>query len=1129
MPKAKRRTEAPAAEAPAGSDDDEVMDVDSPSAADASTEHQAKKQRKSKSKASSSSSPPEREHQPFENGVLRALHLENFMNHKHFHMDFDPHVNFIAGKNGSGKSAIVNALVAGFGHKASTTGRNTNSAKSLIMHGKDYALISMHIANGGEDAWKSDEFGETIVAEHRIERNGAGKYWLKDGADDKGRKSSLDEFKAMCSHLNIQANNPCVLLTQEHAKKFLHHGNEETRYKFFLSAANMDSRKQHLLETMQNCELLETRLGRAQDGMADKKEHAEKCQKAYDGALKLKQLNKDLGDFEPLLGWGLVTEKEQELEAAEQQAAAAEEESARAEEKNQKAQWDQEAVEKRVQQLENALKTKSDQVQKFGEQGAKAQQRAKTHQKELKKAKKYVADLGQSLEEMEADAQAAEQELQANEQALQRNQSAAQKDQMRKYNKLHQEIAADKKAIGEQQEAIEDAKQQYQEAIDEMRKAQTAAKEAEADVKAKDAELAEAKKANFDRVSQLHPDMPQLLQLIEKHKSKFQTKPLGPLGNNISIKSDFEHLSAAIELAIGRPFLLAFAVFSNDDEKVLRKVLEEVRPCQRMAKAPPQFQLRNMLRVGIRSQQARFTLAQRPKNAPTALMQTLDITAKGRDADMWFNFLCDSCNAEHRMVFTDREEAQKAVWSSKAENAEAIVCADFGQEPRKVIKRKGTTGSETLQQVSRMLVRDKASAMQSLKALAEAAKADAQSKAQAYQQADARRKELEQAEKAARKLLKQTQANLDKKQDQADQLDGESAADSVMMELQQNRRQAEDSRREAERIRTELSRAQVAAEAAEAEFAPIRQKVQEAGAKYEEMIQQKEKIEEELNEARRPLTKGISERRAIEKAQVAAQKKKEDALQKAHSLQQVVEAAIPQVQEAYGERVHDPKKRSVEQLKKDQAKLTAKIKAEEAKHGGKNLVRLAEEAKAAKEKYDSGLEDIKHVEAMGVKEKAAFEERARFFRKECKAKGKQASGNFNARLSRKAHSGTLNFDHDSETLSLTVGRNDQDESAAQTSDARNLSGGERSFTTLSFELAMWEFCQTPFRCLDEFDVYMDDTYRRQAVDTLMEICDSQQDRQFLFVTPQDMHPFLAKRRTEKDKPFPRIIKMDDVR
>ena len=63
------------------------------------------------------------------------------------------------------------------------------------------------------------------------------------------------------------------------------------------------------------------------------------------------------------------------------------------------------------------------------------------------------------------------------------------------------------------------------------------------------------------------------------------------------------------------------------------------------------------------------------------------------------------------------------------------------------------------------------------------------------------------------------------------------------------------------------------------------------------------------------------------------------------------------------------------------------------------------------------------------------------------------------------------FDHEKETLKLSVTRNSQDDKSASTSDARNLSGGERSFTTLSFELAMWEFCATPFRVLDEFDVY----------------------------------------------------------
>ena len=127
-------------------------------------------------------------------------------------------MNFIVGKNGSGKSAIVNALIAGFGHRATSTGRNTNSSKSLIMHGKEYASIQMHIANGGDDAFKPDEFGDTIVAEHRLERNGSGTYRLKDGAGVKGRKSSKAEFMELCSHLNIQANNPCALLTQVRAR-----------------------------------------------------------------------------------------------------------------------------------------------------------------------------------------------------------------------------------------------------------------------------------------------------------------------------------------------------------------------------------------------------------------------------------------------------------------------------------------------------------------------------------------------------------------------------------------------------------------------------------------------------------------------------------------------------------------------------------------------------------------------------------------------------------------------------------------------------------------------------------------------------------------------------------------------
>jgi hypothetical protein len=252
---------------------------------DDSAQPAAKKARKSKGKAVAERSG---EQQPFENGVLRSIVLENFMNHAHMRVDFDPHVNFIVGANGSGKSAIVAGLITAFGHNAKTTGRNTSSSKSLIMNGKSHARIQVHLANGGEDPYKPEEFGDTIIAEHTLERSGAGSYKLRDSAEGaKPRRSSKAEFEQMCVHFNIQANNPCVLLTQEHAKAFLHKGNEHDRYKFFLQAANLETRKNDLAATLANVQLLEQRLHRAEAGMADKIEFAEKAQAEYEGAERL--------------------------------------------------------------------------------------------------------------------------------------------------------------------------------------------------------------------------------------------------------------------------------------------------------------------------------------------------------------------------------------------------------------------------------------------------------------------------------------------------------------------------------------------------------------------------------------------------------------------------------------------------------------------------------------------------------------------------------------------------------------------------------------------------------------------------------------------------------------------------
>lgn len=50
---------------------------------------------------------------------------------------------------------------------------------------------------------------------------------------------------------------------------------------------------------------------------------------------------------------------------------------------------------------------------------------------------------------------------------------------------------------------------------------------------------------------------------------------------------------------------------------------------------------------------------------------------------------------------------------------------------------------------------------------------------------------------------------------------------------------------------------------------------------------------------------------------------------------------------------------------------------------------------------------------------------------------------------------------------------------------KTMSGGERSFTTVSLLLAMWDLSSSPMRCLDEWDVFLDSANRSVAARMLV--------------------------------------------
>lgn len=71
-------------------------------------------------------------------------------------------------------------------------------------------------------------------------------------------------------------------------------------------------------------------------------------------------------------------------------------------------------------------------------------------------------------------------------------------------------------------------------------------------------------------------------------------------------------------------------------------------------------------------------------------------------------------------------------------------------------------------------------------------------------------------------------------------------------------------------------------------------------------------------------------------------------------------------------------------------------------------------------------------------------------------------------------------------------------------DMKSLSGGERSFTCVSFVLSLGQEISTPFFAMDEFDVFMDAVNRKVALTSILKFAWELKDTQFILLSPLDM-------------------------
>jgi chromosome segregation ATPase len=94
--------------------------------------------------------------------------------------------------------------------------------------------------------------------------------------------------------------------------------------------------------------------------------------------------------------------------------------------------------------------------------------------------------------------------------------------------------------------------------------------------------------------------------------------------------------------------------------------------------------------------------------------------------------------------------------------------------------------------------------------------------------------------------------------------------------------------------------------------------------------------------------------------------------------------------------------------------------------------------------------------------------------------------NFNYLLSERAFRGKLTIDHKYKKLDVHV-EPDETVKGNKGRQTKTLSGGEKSFSSICLLLALWEAMGAPLRCLDEFDVFMDDINRDVSTKMIVSI------------------------------------------
>lgn len=1005
-------------------------------------------------------------------GLIESITLKNFMCH---HLlgpfQFGPNVNFIVGNNGSGKSAILTALLVGLGGKATVTNRGM-SLKDFVKTSENTADITVKLRNRGPDAFKKDAYGDCISIEHRISSDGGRTCRLKSKSG-KLISNKKEELTAILDHFNIQLDNPVSILNQEMSKQFLHSKNEFDKYKFFMKATLLEQMKRDYIHIKHTKTVTRQQVERQDESLKDLKREFLQKKERYEHLPSVSEMKEVLENLKKTMVWCLVREKEQLVQQLK--------DDVEKEANNHKHQDNLQLCQSKVTQVE-----KKRQLIKSRVDGMRREQESLSG--DNLRLKEQVKVVGRAHKEQELVYFRALNKLKQSEKEQNRLQERINKAKtiLSLNNDGDTEYAIQQKTISrlkEQLAELEAKGPKLNQEIQNKRQALFKGREEREKLRLEERNIWVVNESKVRRRNQIlasrsnklkrfGDQVPDLLGSIAEGYAtgRFLKRPVGPIGACISLKDPM--LALAVECCL-RSFMKAFCCDNYKDEAALQELMRRHYPKGN----------RPQIIVCTFSEKV-YNIQGRKADHPE-YPSVLDIITA--PSPVVINCLIDMRGIESILIIKEKDKARRVMQQGRPPKN----CREaFTAEGDQVFSNRYYTADFSMAQY---LGGDLETEISMLESDLE----NHQAQLSRFQlHGTSVTKDIMSMERNLNNTiiaLKNTLVSVNQVKASITELEtaGEEHIDDIssLEEVaQENRPRLEAEKQFVHEAKTDLDKHRSSAEDVESKYFAVREQIDQLSEDAEALKEEQLKLEAECAKHQRTLQ--ILERK-LKAHEDDVQAMSGDLAERAEELQEYVAKATeicPERQQVT---------RSTRSIDIEITRMKKTIEVHEENHGEQEQV-LREYAKALalyREKT-SQVRDLQRFIDQLDNIMSDRQDRYKIMRRLVSVRCKLYFNNFLIKMN---CCGSMVFDHNNETLSISVkppGREDDG-----VSDMRSLSGGERSFSTVCFMLSLWEITESPFRCLDEFDVYMDMHNRRISLDLLLELSERQHLRQFIFITP----------------------------